>query len=69
MEGVFCMKRKRVLVHVDVFWQWVWQFPAVNARAAVYSSIQLSVTKPNLQAGDGLFDYCSDEVKEFAEEF
>ena len=41
----------------------------VHAAEASYSSIQSSVTKPQTQAGDGLFDYCSDEVREFAKNF
>lgn len=63
------MKRKRVFSTCGCVLAMGMAISAVSAQAAVYSSIQLSVTKPQTQAGDGLFDYCSDEVKEFAKNF
>lgn len=69
MEGVFCMKRKRVFSTCGCVLAMGMAISAVSVQAAVYSSIQSSVTKPQAQAGDGLFDYCSDEVKEFAKNF
>ena len=69
MEGVFCMKRKRVFSTCGCVLAMGMAISTVSAQAAVYSSIQSSVTKPQTQAGDGLFDYCSDEVKEFAKNF
>ena len=63
------MKRKRVFSTCGCVLAMGMAISAVSAQAAVYSSIQSSVTKPQTQAGDGLFDYCSDEVKEFAKNF
>ena len=63
------MKRKRVFSTCGCVLAMGVAISAVSVQAAVYSSIQSSVTKPQTQAGDGLFDYCSDEVKEFAKNF
>ena len=63
------MKRKRVFSTCGCVLAMGMAISTVSAQAAVYSSIQSSVTKPQTQAGDGLFDYCSDEVKEFAKNF
>ena len=63
------MKRKRVFSTCGCVLAMGMAISAVSAQAAVYSSIQSSVTKPQTQVGDGLFDYCSDEVKEFAKNF
>lgn len=63
------MKRKRVFSTCGCVLAMGMAISAVSVQAAVYSSIQSSVTKPQAQAGDGLFDYCSDEVKEFAKNF
>ena len=57
MEGVFCMKRKRVFTTCGCVLAMGMAISAVSVQAAVYSSIQLSVTKPQTQVGDGLFDY------------
>ena len=63
------MKRKRIFSTCGCVLAMGMAISSVSAQAAVYSSIQSSVTKPQTQAGDGLFDYCSDEVKEFAKNF
>lgn len=63
------MKRKRVFSTCGCVLAMGMAISAVSVQAAVYSSVQSSVTKPQTQAGDGLFDYCSDEVKEFAKNF
>ena len=63
------MKRKRVFSTCGCVLAMGMAISAVSVQAAVYSSIQSSVTKPQTQVGDGLFDYCSDEVKEFAKNF
>lgn len=63
------MKRKRVFSTCGCVLAMGMAISSVSAQAAVYSSIQSSVTKPQTQVGDGLFDYCSDEVKEFAKNF
>lgn len=63
------MKRKRVFSTCGCVLAMGMAISTVSAQAAVYSSIQSSVTKPQTQVGDGLFDYCSDEVKEFAKNF
>ena len=63
------MKRKRIFSTCGCVLAVGMAISSVSVQAAVYSSIQSSVTKPQTQAGDGLFDYCSDEVKEFAKNF
>ena len=63
------MKRKRIFSTCGCVLAMGMAISSVSAQAAVYSSIQSSVTKPQTQVGDGLFDYCSDEVKEFAKNF
>ena len=63
------MKRKRIFSTCGCVLAMGMAISSVSVQAAVYSSIQSSVTKPQTQAGDGLFDYCSDEVKEFAKNF
>lgn len=63
------MKRKRIFSTCGCVLAMGMAISSVSVQAAVYSSIQASVTKPQTQAGDGLFDYCSDEVKEFAKNF
>ena len=60
------MKRKRIFSTCGCVLAMGMAISSVSVQAAVYSNIQSSVTKPQTQAGDGLFDYCSDEVKEFA---
>ena len=63
------MKRKRIFSTCGCVLAMGMAISSVSVQAAVYSSIQSSVTKPQTQVGDGLFDYCSDEVKEFAKNF
>lgn len=63
------MKRKRIFSTCGCVLAMGMAISSVSVQAAVYSNIQSSVTKPQTQAGDGLFDYCSDEVKEFAKNF
>ena len=63
------MKRKRIFSTCGCVLAVGMAISSVSVQAAVYSNIQSSVTKPQTQAGDGLFDYCSDEVKEFAKNF
>lgn len=63
------MKRKRIFSTCGCVLAVGMAISSVSVQAAVYSSIQSSVTKPQTQAGDGLFDYCSDEIKEFAKNF
>ena len=63
------MKRKRIFSTCGCVLAMGMAISTVSAQAAVYSNIQSSVTKPQTQVGDGLFDYCSDEVKEFAKNF
>lgn len=63
------MKRKRIFSTCGCVLAMGMAISSVSVQAAVYSNIQSSVTKPQTQVGDGLFDYCSDEVKEFAKNF